>query len=334
MAIVFWVTILACVIGWLLAYRVTRPLTQITNIARRITSGDLQSGTEVQGQGEVAELSAAFNLMTSRLRRMIEQERQTGQELSRLNCELEQSNLELRRSNQDLADFAHAASHDLKTPLRALRALPEWIQDDLDGVDLPQNVQGHLQNLQAQGERMDNVITGLLEYSRVGKAENQAQTFDPRATAIRVLQLLAIPDRFTVDLIVEPQKITGVQPEFEIVLRNLVQNAVAHHDREHGRIGIRCSDSDQTLVLEVSDDGPGIPPEFHERVLLPFQSLKRRDKGGGSGLGLALVNKIVQRSGGKLKIVSEAGTRGTLFRATLPIKSSALDVISTSAQAA
>jgi signal transduction histidine kinase len=107
------------------------------------------------------------------------------------------------------------------------------------------------------------------------------------------------------------------------MMRNLIQNAVVHHDRDHGRIAVTCAATDQALVLEVADDGPGIPPEYHERVLLPFHALKRRDEGGGGGLGLALVNKIVQRWGGRLDILSESGVRGTCFRLTFPLPESA-----------
>lgn len=323
MRIVLGVAMLACAFGWLLAYRVTRPLKQITEVAKRITSGDLQSETEVPGDGEIAQLGAAFNLMTTRLRQMIDDERRTSQELGRLNLELQKSNLELQRSNQDLADFAHAASHDLRTPLRALRVLPSWIQDDLEGVDLPEDVQEHLETMEAQGERMENVISGLLEYSRIGKQEGRLQSFAPRAVAEDILSLLMIPERFTVELDVEPQEITAVVAEFELILRNLVQNAIAHHDRDHGALRISGGTRDHEFILEVGDDGPGIPPEFHKRVLLPFHSLKRRDEGGGSGLGLALINKIVQRSGGSLEIQSETGVRGTRFRVALPIQISA-----------
>ncbi|MEZ5931552.1 MAG: sensor histidine kinase [Alphaproteobacteria bacterium] len=310
--VVFGVAMLACAAGWLLAYRVTKPLSHLTRTARRISSGNLDTPIEVRGDGEIAELGAAFKLMTSRLRQMIEDERRANEELGKTNQELE-------RSNQDLADFAHAASHDLRTPLRALRAIPEWIEEDLEGLDLPDEVGRHLHAMQAQGERMENVISSLLEYSRIGRSTAQLQPFDPDATVHRVLDLLAIPQGFEVEVACESRGIAAVQTEWELILRNLIQNAVKHHDHDHGKIRIDGALSGSSFVLEVSDDGPGIPSEYHQRVLLPFHALKRKDEGGGTGLGLALVNKIVQRSGGRLEILSGHGIRGTCFRVILPV---------------
>lgn len=313
-AIVLGVTMLACAAGWLLAHRLTKPLGRITEVARRITAGALDTTIDIEGGGEIAELGAAFEVMTSRLRQMIDDQR-------RINAALEKANLELQRSNQDLADFAHAASHDLRTPLRALRTLPEWIRDDLSHIALPEEVGKNLFEMQAQGERMDDVISGLLEYSRIGRSNVSLQACNLRSIAEKTLNFLAIPGTFRVELSLGSDEIDADPTEIELILRNLVQNAVKHHDRAKGTICIAGTSSDEAYVLEVSDDGPGIPTEFHERVLLPFRALKRRDEGGGTGLGLALINKIVQRAGGRLEIVSEAGTRGACFRIILPTMS-------------
>lgn len=312
--IVLGVTVIACVIGWLLARRITKPLAQITEVARRITLGDFQSDIEVRGSSEIVELGTAFKLMTMRLNQIIDDERRANEQLGR-------ANKELARSNEDLADFAHAASHDLRTPLRALSTLPEWIQEELEGIDVPEEVNRHLQEMIAQSVRMDAVINGLLEYSRVGRTETRLQRFNPRDVTERILALLRVPDGFTVNITFDTEEITAVPPEFELILRNLVQNAVKYHDRDHGTIYIDGKSAEQGFVLEVADDGPGIPPEFHERVLQPFRTLKRRDQGGGTGLGLALVNKIVKRFGGRLDLISEAGARGTMFRITWPANS-------------
>ena len=310
--VVLGVAMLACAVGWLLAYRVTKPLGHLTRVARRISAGDLEAEIELRGDGEIAELGTAFKLMTTRLRRMIEDERRVNETLARTNGELQ-------RSNHDLANFTHVASHDLRTPLRALRTLPEWIRDDLEGIEVPDEVDRHLQAMQTHGERMENVISGLLVYSNTGRAESRPMPFDPQEVAEEVLARVALPDGFDIDVTCDPEPISAVLPEFEMILRNLVLNAVQHHDRDHGTIRIGGAASDQSFVLDVSDDGPGIPPEYHERVLLPFHTLKRRDEGGGTGLGLALINKIVQRSGGRLEIRSEAGSRGTAIRVTLPL---------------
>jgi signal transduction histidine kinase len=103
----------------------------------------------------------------------------------------------------------------------------------------------------------------------------------------------------------------------EQVIRNLVSNAIKHHDRDDGAIEVFSRESGNFYEFAVSDDGPGIPPEFHDRVFQIFQTLKSRDEVEGSGMGLALVKKTVEAHGGNVTLESSGG-RGTTFRFTWP----------------
>ncbi|MGE5145173.1 MAG: sensor histidine kinase, partial [Candidatus Eiseniibacteriota bacterium] len=307
------VAAVACFIGWIAAYGVVKPIRAMVATAQRITDGDLDAAVDVSGSGEVSLLGTAFNTMTRRLNSLIRDE-----QLARMN--LAQSNEELRRSNEELEQFAFAASHDLRTPLRAISALREWIATDLAATkSISEDVQEHLEGMGKQVDRMSRLLSDLLEYARIGKSDVKVRRFDPAEAVHHTLALLQVPPTFTVDVAFERRTISGAPVEFELVVRNLVDNAVKHHDRSTGTIRVSGTYRREKFILEVADDGPGIPTAYHERVLRPFSVLRPRDDCEGSGLGLALVNKIVQRWGGSLEIRSADGKRGTTFRITMPI---------------
>lgn len=119
-------------------------------------------------------------------------------------------------------------------------------------------------------------------------------------------------------------EITGQWPRFvtvgaalDLVLRNLVQNAIVHHDRDQVLITVAAEDTPRELVISVSDDGPGIDPAYHAAILLPFRTLKQ--KPGSTGMGLAFVNRMIEMAGGRLTIASDpAKARGTQFRIVWP----------------
>jgi signal transduction histidine kinase len=305
------VTLLACLAGWISAYGIVRPLQQIGRTARRIADGDLQAVVDARGPREVADMGHAFNRMTGRLRAMIDQERQAHDALAVLNQELE-------RSNRELENFARAASHDLRTPLRALRTLPEWIEDDLGDTPVPDEVRQHLVDMKDQGERMEQLITGLLQYARIGKEGSRVETIEPAAAVQRMVQLLALPKSFTVAVDFTEKRLNMVPTEFDLIMRNLIQNAAKHHDQQAGRIEVSGARLGEHLVIEVRDDGPGIPPKDHAKIFEPLCALRSRDDGGGNGLGLALVKKIVECWSGQIEVFARPGMRGTIFRITLP----------------
>jgi signal transduction histidine kinase len=262
----------------------------------------------------VAILGTAFNAMTGRLKNLIREAQKAREELA-------ESNQELRRSNEDLEQFAFASSHDLRSPLRSIAMLRNWIDEDIAQTESASNdVRDHLQVMDQQIGRMSRLLDDLLEYARIGKAEAKTRLFDPEEVTRNALALLQIPPTFKVDIVFESRQIMAIPIEFELVVRNLLDNAVKHHDMPTGALRVSGDYDGDTLILEVADDGPGIPPSYHEKVLEPFATLKRRDECEGSGLGLALVNKIVQRWNGHLEILSQGGMRGTTFRITMPIR--------------
>jgi signal transduction histidine kinase len=222
----------------------------------------------------------------------------------------------LERSNSDLERFAHAASHDLKAPLRAIDNLASWIAKDSADV-LSEKSNRHLRLLQERSTRLETLLDDLLVYSKAAALDSELEVVDMAELTSDVIDILAISDAMVVEI--EPFMPTVIVERTPVrqVLLNLVSNACKHHDRENGHIRLRCQFKAGLMVFDVADDGPGVPIEFRNRVFTMFETLQGKDTREGSGIGLALVNKLVTDHGGTITIVEpELLDRGTQFRFT------------------
>lgn len=224
--------------------------------------------------------------------------------------------LALRQANSNLEEFTYAASHDLKSPLHGIADLIDWIGEDL-GDTASQEVTRNLGRVRDRIQRLDRVIDDLLAYAHAGIAFTDAVPIEVEKLVAGVLEILPRPAGFHVSVQINAQPFVTNKVPLESVLRNLIDNAVKHHDRPTGQIRVRVEDVGQYCVFSVSDDGPGIPPAAQERVFRIFQTL-----GGGtgrhSGIGLALSKRLVEAHGGWMKIESVAGVRGTAFHVWWP----------------
>jgi signal transduction histidine kinase len=229
--------------------------------------------------------------------------------------ELKINTQRLVKSNQDLEQFAYVASHDLKSPLNAIQKLVNWITEDCEEL-LPDSSKEHLVLLKSRTGRMNKLLDDLLDYARIGRNEYKPQAFDLAATAQAIFSLLDHPEGFS--LSVEQQILLLPKTPLEIVLRNLISNAIKHHDKSVGHIKITYKTTDNMHQISVQDDGPGIPSELFEKALEMFQTLRPRDKVEGSGMGLSLSKKTVEHYGGNLTIESD-GITGTTVILMWPI---------------
>ncbi len=263
-----------------------------------------------------AELSGAIATMNSEIK-----ERKAAElELKTLNDDLEYwvaiRSSEAERRAQDLEQFAYVTSHDLKAPLRAISNLAEWIGEDLE-EKLNDESREQLALLQDRVRRMNALIEGLLEYSRVGRSERSYTEVDTRELLKELIDSLAPIKGFNI-------KIRKGMPVFRAdrlllgqVFSNLISNSLKHHGGEQGRIKIGCEEAGAFYEFSVSDDGMGIAPEYHDKVFMIFQTLRATDYGSNTGIGLALVKRIVEEQGGRISLESEPG-KGALFRFTWP----------------
>jgi len=234
------------------------------------------------------------------------------------NQKLAEHHEELERSNKELATFAYVASHDLKSPLRGIFQISQWIEEDLGNGDIL-SIPSHMNLLRGRLRRMELLLDDLLAYSRAGRMEGGLSQIDLGVLAHDIFDMQALPEGFTLVTAENLPTFTTLATPLEQVLRNLFTNAVKHHDQLTGRIKLDWQLKNKDYYeFSVTDDGPGIPPEYHERVFVMFQTLRPRDEVEGSGMGLALVKKIVETYGGKTSITSD-GIRGTSILFTWPL---------------
>lgn len=240
--------------------------------------------------------------------------------LQELNATLERRvatrTAELEQTNRDLDQFAYVASHDLKAPLRAIDHLAGWIAEDAGEV-LPPPSQEHLHKLRSRVQRMETLLEDLLAYSRAGRIRGDAAPTALGELVDNVMELMSPPSGFTLTRGSEMPIITTYRTPLELVLRNLIGNAIKHHQSETGWVHIGAVERGDFVEISVQDDGPGIAPEFRQQIFEMFRTLAPRDEVEGSGIGLAVVKKTVESLGGKVWIDSATG-EGATFTFTWP----------------
>jgi two-component system sensor kinase FixL len=223
---------------------------------------------------------------------------------------------ELRSANEELEDFAYVVSHDLKAPLRAIGSLADWIETDYhDRLDT--EGREHLQLLRSRVRRMDALIDGILEYSRIGRVR-QALTAVPTDRVLKeTIDLLAPPPHIRVLIDGTLPTVNAEPTRIRQVFQNLLSNAIKYMDKPDGIIRIACRPLDGMWQFSVADNGAGIDPRHYAKVFQLFQTLEPRDRVESTGVGLTLVKKIVELYGGRVWIDSLPG-RGSTFYFTLP----------------
>ena len=224
----------------------------------------------------------------------------------------------LERSNRELDAFAYAASHDLRAPLRGIANLAQWIEEDLQSQDrLPPETAEMLQLMRSRMHRMEALIEGLLQYSRAGRLHQPPEMVDTRKLVRDVVDLLSPPQDVTVSISSDlPAFVTSRLPLQQVFL-NLIGNALKHANRQHADVEISWADAGPSFEFSVKDNGQGIPREFQDRIWGIFQTLEARDKVEGTGIGLALVKKLIDAEGGRVWVESEAG-HGATFKFLWP----------------
>ena len=252
---------------------------------------------------------------TSRIEAMLS----SGEDITdRKNAEQQRAKLleEVESANRELKDFAYIVSHDLKAPLRGIKSLADWISSDYaDKFDDEGKEQMNM--LMARVGRMHNLIDGVLQYSRIGRIREEKVRIDLDKLVPEVVDMVCPPENIEIEIesplpIIECEKTRIMQ-----VFQNLLSNAVKYMDKPQGLIKIACGEKDGSWKFSISDNGPGIQQEHFDRIFQIFQTLSPRDEVESTGVGLAVVKKIVEFYNGKIWIESKPG-EGSTFFFTLP----------------
>ncbi len=271
---------------------------------------------EIRVQERTAELEKINRELVSE----VAERRRAERELQELNETLEQRvtqrSAEAKRRADEMEQFVYVASHDLKAPLRGVANLTAWLQEDLAGK-LSDDTGEKFGLLQDRVGRMQALLEGLLEYSRVGRTNGTKEMVDTKVLLNETIDLLSLPTGVVVDVAPDMPTLHTNQLLLGQVFANLVGNAIKHHGGNQARVWVAVCDAGEFYEFSVADNGPGIAPQYHQKVFMMFQTLATRDVGTDSGIGLALVKKIVEEHGGSITLDSEVG-KGSTFRFNWP----------------
>lgn len=236
----------------------------------------------------------------------------TRQQLETRTAELARAAASLARTNSELDAFAYAASHDLRAPLRGIANLAQWIEEDLSAsTDLKAETREMLELMRSRMHRMERLIEGILAYSRAGRVTERSVEIDTRRMLDDVLDLLPIPPDAEIDISDALPVIVSPVAPLQQVFINLVGNALKYNAAPRPHVTVTAADAGEFVEFAVRDNGPGIAPEYHERIWGIFQTLEARDKVEGTGIGLALVKKLVEEQGGRAWVESVPGAGAT-----------------------
>jgi signal transduction histidine kinase len=224
----------------------------------------------------------------------------------------------LEAVNYELDQFAHIVSHDLKAPLRAIKNLSGWLEED-GAEQLNDDCLDYLHQLQDRVNKMDCLIDGILQYSRATRdvPDPQFESINIADSVAGAIDLVNPPSGFSIEVGDDMPTVTCQRAYLLQIFSNLIGNAVKHHDKETGVVRVSAVDLGQYIEVSVADDGPGIDPGDHERVFVIFQTAGSREAPDSTGVGLSIVKKIVENHLGTLEVISEPGS-GAEFRFTWP----------------
>jgi len=298
------VVAISILFAFMLGRLVSGPILQLADVARRISRhGDYSIRVRKIGRDEIATLCDVFNDMLRQIQRR---------------------QLELERSNRELDHFAYVTSHDLKAPLRAISTLSAWIEEDLREKVSGETAE-QLELMRGRVKRMEQLIDGILEYSRVDRMDADLEQVNSRKLVDEVVEMLGLPDTVKMDVQGEMPTFVTKRVRLQQVLANLVSNAVKYNEKSDPRVQISVRSAGKYYEFAVSDNGPGIAAAYHEKIFMIFQTLQSRDEVESTGVGLALVKKIVEGEGGSVRLESAEGM-GSTFRFTWPKGNGGVDL--------
>lgn len=264
---------------------------------------------------QLAGIAERLHENEQRLAARLEREQELTDTLASLNREGSKTIRELARSNQELDQFAYVASHDLRAPLRAISSLATWIEEELD-THASDETRENFQLLKGRILRMEALIDGILTYSRVGRGDLEVGEVDTRVLVEELgATVLARREGTPVELVGDFPILRTERVPLEQVFGNLISNALKY--APGGTVRVIAESHEHVPTFSVADDGPGIDPRFHERIFGFFQTLAPRDKVESTGIGLAVVKKLVEARGGEVTLTSEVG-KGARFTFTWP----------------
>ena len=223
----------------------------------------------------------------------------------------------LERRNQDLDSFVAIASHDLRAPLRAIRNLATWISEDIP-TEIAPSTQVQFGLLLSRAQQAEMLLDDLLQYAQLGRRKESLTTVLVPELLETLTLGIPMPPEFIIEFAPDLPTVVTNAIALEQVLTNLISNAVKHHHRPDGKVKITAVPQGSEYRFEIIDDGPGIDPEYHQAIFEVFRTCSRVKDADSTGVGLAIVKKLIELQGGTITLTSQLGS-GTTFSFTWPL---------------
>jgi len=281
---------------------ISRNIRKLNSTVHAIADGAEYVRVEVEGRDEIGKLGNAFNQMLDRLEN-------SRNELIRYSQQLKKQNVELNQ-------FSYVVSHDLKAPLRAIFKLSEWIEEDL-GKEISDESKKNMQILRGRVYRLESLINGLLQYSKIGRVNVPAEVVDVNVMLRETIDLLNPPAHIKIIVHEAMPVLNTKKSQLQQVFINLLSNAIKYNDKEEGLVDVSVNEIGNYYRFTVADNGMGIAPAYHEKVFEIFQTLESRDKIEGTGVGLSIIKKSVEDMGGAI-VLESVEKKGSKFTFTWP----------------
>ncbi|WP_158211933.1 PAS domain-containing sensor histidine kinase [Robiginitalea sediminis] len=221
---------------------------------------------------------------------------------------------EAERSNRELEEYAHVVSHDLKSPLRRIHTLVEWLKEG-HREQMESEAVGYIDKIQSSLEGMDELIDKVLQYAGINGSQQNIEAFPLRQVVTNVYEKMDLPAGVTVEIADPMPELKAQRIHFQQLYQNLIGNAIAHNPSKNLQIRIGCQDKGKAFECFVSDNGVGIARDRQDKIFSIFHSSSNHY--GHTGIGLSIVKKIVELYGGTITVESEEGA-GSTFRFSLP----------------
>jgi light-regulated signal transduction histidine kinase (bacteriophytochrome) len=297
--------------GWAFTRRITTPLREVTEAAEAVANSQAHVQVAINRDDEIGRLADSFNTMAKKV------------ELARLDLELrvELRTSELRAANRELEAFSYSVSHDLRAPLRAIAGFVQILEEDLsDKLDEP--ARRHLERVKLNARKMGQLIDDLLAFSQIGRTALVRQTVDVTAIANAAATEAVAASGRSVEITVKPLPACYGEPALlNQVFVNLISNAVKFTAKvPNAAITIGCSSTNGETVYFVRDNGVGFDDRYAEKLFGVFQRLHRADEFEGTGVGLAIVHRIVTRHGGRVWAEGKINGGATFYFALPSLK--------------
>ncbi|MGN6617337.1 MAG: sensor histidine kinase [Ilyomonas sp.] len=281
------------VIALTLAYSISKRVRKMVNMADSIAQGNYDMRLEDKSKDEVGQLAVSLNHMSKTLSETIHA---------------------LQRKNEELDQYAHIVSHDLKSPLRGMGNVISWIEED-HREELTPKVQEYFEIIKGRLSKAENLIRSILLYAKVDSRNHEKEQVDVKELVDEITESIAIKEGIKINVNKNlPVVFTEKIPLFQ-VLSNLISNAIKHHDKEKGEVKIYHKELPDHYEFFVADDGPGIAKNYLNKIFVIFQTLQQSNSFESTGVGLAIVKKILDKRQEKISITSEPG-KGSVFSFT------------------